>query len=64
MLKNVNQTTHGKLADVFLNIVGGDLEPRRRRALVWEGSLGDTLSWCVHTTHAEEEKQENKQSEK
>ena len=46
------QTLLGKLADVFLNIGGRDLQPRRRRALVWEGSLGDTLSWCMHTTHA------------
>ena len=38
-----SQSLLGKLADVFLNIVGGDLKPRRRRALVWEGSLGDCL---------------------
>jgi hypothetical protein len=46
------QTLLGKLADVVLNISGRDLQPSRRRALVWEGSLGDTLSWCMHTTHA------------
>jgi hypothetical protein len=42
----------GKLADVILNIGGRDLQPRWRRALVRESSLGDTLSWCMHTTHA------------
>jgi hypothetical protein len=24
-----------------------------RSSFVWEGTVGDTLSWCVHTTHFE-----------
>jgi hypothetical protein len=49
-----SQTLLGELADVILDISGGDLKPRRRSALVRLGALGDTLSWCMHTTHAVE----------
>jgi len=45
------QTLLGKLANVFLNISGRDFQPRRRRALVRAGTLRDTLSGSMHTTH-------------
>jgi hypothetical protein len=45
------QTLLCKLANVFFNIRGGDFQPRRRRALVRAGTLGDTLSGSMHTTH-------------
>ena len=47
-----SQTLLGELADVFFNIGSRDLEPRRRSALVRAGTLGDTLSGSMHTTHA------------
>lgn len=40
-----------QLVDVVLNLGGGGLNPRSRGALVWEGTLRDTLSWCVHASH-------------
>jgi hypothetical protein len=46
------QTLLGELADVFLDIGSRNLAPRRRSALVGEGTLRDTLSRCMHTTHA------------
>lgn len=47
------QTLLGKLAYMFLDIGGRDLAPRRRSALVRQGTLRDTLSGSMHTTHAE-----------
>jgi hypothetical protein len=47
------QTLLGKLADLVLNVLGGNLGPRRWCALVRLGTLRDTLSWCMHTTHLE-----------
>ncbi len=47
------QALLGELADVFLNIGCRDLAPRWRSALVRQGTLGDTLSGSMHTTHAE-----------
>jgi hypothetical protein len=55
------QTLLCELAHMFLNVRGRDLKPRRRRALVREGSLRDTLSWCMHTTHAVVKKRGKKQ---
>jgi hypothetical protein len=49
-----SQTLLGELTDVVLNICVRDLKPRRGSALVGLGALGDTLSWCMHTTHAVE----------
>jgi hypothetical protein len=46
------QTLLGELAHMLFHIGGRDFEPRRRRALVREGTLGDTLSGSMHTTHA------------
>jgi hypothetical protein len=48
-----SQTLLGKLADMFFDFGGRGLEPRRRRALVREGTLGDTLSGSMHTTHVD-----------
>lgn len=45
------QTLLCKLANVFFNIRGRDLQPRRRSALVRAGTLRDTLSGSMHTTH-------------
>jgi len=46
------KTLLGKITDLRLNIRGGDLAPAGGRALVRAGALGDTLTWCVHATHA------------
>mmetsp|Transcript_7818 Transcript_7818/g.14496 ORF Transcript_7818/g.14496 Transcript_7818/m.14496 type:complete len:208 (+) Transcript_7818:383-1006(+) len=48
------ETLSGELADVFFNVGGRSLEPRGRRALVGFGTLGDTLSGGMHTTHGDE----------
>ncbi len=45
------QTLLCKLANLFFDIRGGDLQPRRRSALVRAGTLRDTLSGSMHTTH-------------
>lgn len=45
------QTLLGEFADVVLDIGGRDLEPRGGGASVGEGTLGDTLSGSMHTTH-------------
>jgi hypothetical protein len=50
------QTLLGKLAHVVFDIGSRDLVPRRRSALVRKGTLGDTLSGSMHTTHAEKRK--------
>ena len=42
----------GELANLILDVEGGDLTPAGRRALVGLGALGDTLSGCVHASHA------------
>lgn len=52
-----SQTLLGELADVVFDIGSRCLVPRRRSALVREGTLGDTLSGSMHTTHAERRKQ-------
>ena len=41
----------GKLADVVLNVGGGDFEPGRRCALVRPGGLRNTFSGCMQTSH-------------
>jgi hypothetical protein len=46
------ETLLGKLADVLLNVGGGDLAPTGWGAFVGLGTLRDTLSWCVHASHA------------
>ena len=46
------KTLLGKLADVLLDIGGGELAPAGWCALVRAGTLRDTLSWCVHASHA------------
>jgi hypothetical protein len=46
------KTLLGKLAYMILNIGARDLGPRRRGALVRLGTLRDTLSRCMHTSHA------------
>ena len=48
------QTLLCKLANVFFDIRGRDLQPRRRSALVRAGTLRDTLSGSMHTTHGAE----------
>jgi hypothetical protein len=40
-----------ELADLLLDLVGGDLEPCWRRARVGEGRGGDALAVAVHATH-------------
>jgi hypothetical protein len=42
----------GELADVLLDLLGGDLEPRGGAALVGASGLGDALSGSVKTAHA------------
>jgi len=51
-------TLLGKLADVFGNVGGGDLLPTSGGSLVWSGTLGDTLSWTMHSTHGAVKKKE------
>ena len=46
------ETLLGELADVLLDLLGGDLEPRGGSALVGASGLGDALSGCVKTAHA------------
>ena len=46
------KTLLGKLANMLLNIRGGDLAPAGWGAFVGFGTLRDTLSWCVHASHA------------
>jgi len=46
-----SQTLLCELANVFFDIGGRNLQPRRRRALVRLGTLGDTLSGSMHSTH-------------
>ena len=53
-----SETLLGKLADVIFDICSRNLVPRRRRSLVREGTLGDTLSGSMHTTHAEKTESE------
>lgn len=45
------QTLLGELADVLLDVGGRDLAPTGGSAFVRAGTLGDTLSWCVHASH-------------
>lgn len=40
-----------KLANVILNILGGDLEPSRRCSLVRKSRRRNALTSTVHTTH-------------
>lgn len=42
-----------KLANVILNILGGDLEPSRRSSLVRKSRRRNTLTSTVHTTHGD-----------
>ena len=44
-------TLPGQFADLLLDLGGGGLEPRRHRAGVGDGRVGDTLSVRVKTTH-------------
>ena len=46
-----SKTLLGELADIVFDIRSRHLEPRRRSALVRESPSGDTLSWCMQTTH-------------
>jgi hypothetical protein len=45
------KTLLGELADVLLNVGGRNLAPTGGSAFVRAGTLGDTLSWCVHASH-------------
>ena len=45
------QTLLGKLENLVLDLVRGELEPLGDRPPVGESGLGDTLARCVHTTH-------------
>jgi hypothetical protein len=45
------KTLLGQLANVLLNIGAGNLAPTGGSAFVRAGTLGDTLSWCVHASH-------------
>jgi hypothetical protein len=56
------QTLLGKLANVLLDIGRSDFEPRRRSALVRLGTLGDTLSGSMHTTHAVKSRRKGRES--
>ena len=47
------QTLLGKLEDLVLDVVGGQLEPCGHGATVREGGLGDSLAGSVHATHGE-----------
>ena len=40
-----------KLADMIFNVFRRDFEPGGRTAFVRQGTLGDTLSGSMHTTH-------------
>ncbi|KAL7550224.1 hypothetical protein ACHAWF_013460 [Thalassiosira exigua] len=42
----------GELADLLLDVGGGELAPAGGSALVGAGTLGDALSGCVHASHA------------
>jgi len=46
-----SQTLLGKLADLVLDIRRGNLEPGRGSALVRHGTLGNTLTGSMKTTH-------------
>ena len=46
-----SETLLGQLVDLVLDVVAGELEPGGDRPSVGESTLGDTLAWCVHTTH-------------
>ena len=48
------QTLLGQLEDLVLDILGCELEPGGHCSAVGEGRLGNTLAWCVHTTHGED----------
>ena len=45
------QTSLGQLVDLVLNLLRSSLQPGRRRPLVRQGRLGDTLSTRVHASH-------------
>jgi hypothetical protein len=45
------KTLLGELADVLLNVGSRNLAPTGGSAFVRAGTLGDTLSWCVHASH-------------
>ena len=45
------QTLLGQLEDLFLDLSGAQLQPSWNGTAVREGTLGDTLAWCVHATH-------------
>jgi len=46
------ETLLGEVADLFLDVGNGELAPAGWGALVRAGALGDTLSWCMKTSHA------------
>ena len=50
----------GELADMFLNVGRGDFKPAGWCALVRHGRFGDTLSWCMKTSHTEERTREDR----
>lgn len=58
------KTLLGELADVLLNIRGGDLAPAWWGAFVGLGTLRDAFAWSMHSSHAVNEKQKSKRSEK
>jgi len=41
-----------KLANLLFNVSGRELAPTGGSALVRASALGDTLSWCMKTSHA------------
>ena len=47
------QTLLGQLEDLILDILGCELQPGGDCAAIGEGGLGNTLAWCVHSTHDE-----------
>ena len=48
------ETLLGQLVDLFLDLTAGQLQPGGDGSPVGEGTLGDTLAWCVHATHLDE----------
>ena len=48
-----SKTLLGQLVDLVLDLNAGQLQPGGDRPSVGEGTLGDTLAWCVHTTHVD-----------
>jgi len=48
-----SQALLGELGNVLIDLLGGDLQPRGRSALIRDGACRNTLSTTIHATHLE-----------